>query len=161
MYLPLYYQTEKNIETFGFSDVGVSGTENSPSFNYTIGLSPQFGHEFIMIGLRPDLAHIIICDIVASLKSGLKLELDKIYEGEENAWANLPLMFKACDPQHPDLFGEYAIQLKEFYGKEKPVVQIVMSDRAGLLPGHPDFDHAYMDKRQPLLFKLQNNQTPH
>ena len=49
------------IEMYGAQLMGVA---EDPSFTYTIGLTPKFGAELLIIGLSPRYAHVILNDII-------------------------------------------------------------------------------------------------
>jgi len=135
------------IKSHGQATIGVMGSmENGPSFTYSIGLTAQFSFELLCIGLDPRYATSMINHIAAELRKHEELKLGV----PDDRWANLPTLFmEANEKAH-----EYVIQADEFYGKKVKVVQMVMPDKAGILPTQPGYNHAYMDKFQPLLFKL-------
>lgn len=140
-------QTAEHIAKYGMSVIGVG---DNPSFTYTIGLFERFGFELITVGLNPNTARMIFNHIHHSLKEGFKIELSKIYAGEENPWANLPMKFELAN--HRNMFDKYAVQAWGWWDREIPIYQMVFSDRDGLLPGQAGYDHAYMDPRQTLLY---------
>lgn len=137
--------TQELIRDCGCQVIGVFGTETAPTFSYTIGLTATYGFELIVIGLRPDYATIIFNDIVASLKEFEELKLDV----PDDRWANLPVMFK----ETTDRVRNYVYQADHFYGKPVRVLQMVMSDKNGLLPDASGYDQVYMGNRQTLLYK--------
>lgn len=121
----------------------------SPSFAYTIGLTAEFNFELLVVGLDPTSATTIFNQIAYWMRQGNKLE-----EGEPtDEFTNLPCIFKRCDSRA----HEYVIQADNFYGKSVDVLQLVMSDREGRLPGEPKFDHEYMSKMQPLLYSTASH----
>lgn len=137
----------KDIASHGCSVIGVFGEQGKPPFAYTIGLTATYGFELLVIGLNGEVATMIFNDIVASLQAYETLELNV----PDNRWANLPVMFKEANSKAHD----YVHQADGFYGKQVRVLQMVLSDRQGLLPSHPDFDHAHMAPRQALLYNWE------
>lgn len=128
----------------------------APPFAYTIGLYSQIGYEIILFGIGPDHAQPILNSIAASAKAGLEIPLDTIIpqecaENRMNQWVRAAVMFKQCD--HPDLFETYAIQAKQWYGKDVPVRQLVFPDRFGKFP-HQEGYSPVMAKMQPLLYTM-------
>jgi Domain of unknown function (DUF4262) len=136
----------QDIESRGQSVIGVQGPEG-PSFAYTIGLSTKTGYELLCVGLNPKYSTMIFNDIAETLKKGEALN----FNTPDDRFANLPCMFVEADARA----HEYTVQADNFFNKEVRVVQMVMSDKAGLLPGQPGYDHGHMDKFQPLLFDLE------
>lgn len=134
------------IERVGLQVIGVQG-EGEPTFCYTIGVSEKYGFELICIGLPAQHATTMFNMIVLGyLAEGNTLELNV----PTSRWSNFPCMFKECDD---GLVRKYAVQAFEYYQKPLKMVQMVLSDRKGKLPGDPEFDHAHMDKFQPLLYR--------
>jgi Domain of unknown function (DUF4262) len=134
-----------DIASHGQSVIGVQG-QGDPSFAYTIGLSEKTGFELLCVGLKPQYATMIFNDIADTIKKGGKLE----FNVPDDRFANLPCMFVEANQRA----HEYTVQADQFFGKEVKVVQMVLSDRQGLLPGNPRYDHEHMDKFQPLLFDV-------
>lgn len=133
-----------SIAKHGVQLIGVLGEEDKPSFAYTIGLRSKFGCELLIIGLPMQYVSTILNSIAAQ---AVLPELDM-----PNAeFTNMPVMFKRCTVNLGMLHDEYVCQADRFYGQDVEVVQIVMCDRQGRFPGHREYDHAYMDPRQPLF----------
>lgn len=132
-----------NIAKHGQHLVGVTG--NQP-FTYTVGLLPHAGFEMIVFGLPHTLAGTILNGIAARLRQGVTLEFDKA----DSRFTNMPIKFMKCGPKAQEFIGV----ARRYYavGLDVPMVQIVICDRAGKLPGDPGFDHARMDQMQPLLY---------
>lgn len=141
-----YEGIKENIEKHGCSIVGVGGSPTTPTFAYTIGLSPKIGFEVIMIGVPIQYAHSMLNDIsyIAHRKS---LGLDEPYD----EIGNFPIYFKACDQRA----SEWGVQAERFYEKPVKFAQAVYPDRAGIYPWQDGYDHAYMDPRQPMLFEMK------
>lgn len=138
---------KRGIASHGHAVMGVFSDplRKKPSFAYSIGLYPQYGFEILMIGCSGEAATPIINSVAEALKNGLKFEMLKAY----NHFANLPNLFVLADERA----REYVVQADAYYEKPVPVVQFVMADREGRLPVvNADYDRAYMDKFQPLLW---------
>jgi hypothetical protein len=112
--------------------------------SYTIGLTSEFGFEVIIFGLRPESAKVMLNSLAARLRDYQEFNLDV----PDDRFSNFPVMFKKCN----QTVHEYVVQADEFYGKEIPVIQMILSDRNGRFPGDKDYDHAYMDARQKILY---------
>jgi hypothetical protein len=136
----------------GYALIGVHGTMNSPSFTYSIGASKLYGYEVLMLGLRSTIAAIIINDLMARVKAKELRLVDglNVPDAAVNpAGRPMPALFKLAIPAKVEEYVTIAIR---HFGVQPPFLQILMPDRAGLLPGDPRFDHDYMDPRQPLLY---------
>lgn len=133
----------KNIADYGQHIVGVFSDGAAPHFTYTVGLLPVIGFELLVFGLPLPVAQPVLNDIGAHVRAGRPLDLDKA----ELRFTNLPIKFLACGPKAQQYNGV----AQRFYGREVPMVQVVIADRAGLFPTDAGFDHEYMDGMQPLL----------
>jgi hypothetical protein len=122
----------------------VGGEAGSPPFIYTIGLTSTYGTELLVVGLP-----IKYGSIVNAVAEALPLPLNEPL----TQFTNLPLMLRRCDANRDRLHDEFVCQADAFYGMEVQVVQIVMPDRNGKFPGHHEYEHEYMDPRQPLFYK--------
>jgi hypothetical protein len=133
------------IETINKHGHQLIGTvdEAGRSFTYTIGLTATFGTELLVVGL-PYKYSSIVNDIAKALPLALDVPLTE--------FTNLPLMLKRCTIDFGDLHHEYVVQADNFYGKDVNVVQIVMCDRNGKFPGHPEYEQEYMGPRQRLFY---------
>jgi hypothetical protein len=131
------------ITKHGHQLIGVGGHESGPSFIYTIGLTATYGLELLIVGL-PMKYGSIVNDIAANLPLPLNEPLSQ--------FTNMPLMLRRSNWNHERLHREFVCQADRFYGKEVTVVQIVIPDRNGRFPEHADYDHEYMDPRQPLFY---------
>jgi hypothetical protein len=141
----IHERIQMDIESHGHSVIGVQGS-HAPSFSYTVGLFKEFGFELFCIGLSPKHAMVIFNDIANVLRDGGRID----FNVADDRFSNLPCMFVEADQRA----HEYVIQADDFFDTPVRVVQMVLSDRAGLLPGHRDYDQAYMGPLQPLLFTM-------
>lgn len=137
-------RVQSDIQIYGHSVIGVSGTEDRPSFSYTIGLTARYGVELLMIGLNPKYACMIMNQVADEGLAKMSITTDV----PDARWGNMPLMFKEANQRA----HEYVIQADQFYGKEVRVLQIVMPDRSGKFPHEKGFDSEYMSPLQPLLY---------
>lgn len=134
----------ETIAKYGVQLIGVGGEGSGPPFAYTIGLNSKFGVELLIVGLPLNYVGQILNEI-AALPAFPELDVPNV------DFTNLPVMFKRCTVNTGRLHDEYVVQADVFYGEEVDVVQIVMCDKMGRFPNHREFDHAYMDPRQPLF----------
>ena len=135
---------ERHIQKTGFSIICVSGGSGRAGFCYTIGLSDKYGHEILVFGLPPEHAMPIINHVASSPAfPALDVPLDE--------YTNLPVMFKRCTLDLADLHEQYVCQADNYYGRPVEVVQMILSDRNGRLPGHAEFDQEHMGRIQRLF----------
>ncbi len=143
----LHTDIRKKIDEHGNAVIGVMGERDKPAFSYTIGLSPQYKTELIIVGTNPiygqEFLNYITQEILAK---GVALEIGV----PTDIGANFPAKFQVCQW---DKVVKYAVQAFDFYRTDDvKFMQVVMPDAKGLFPDDPAFDHAYMDPRQPLLY---------
>src|SRR5688572_24743948 len=70
-----------SVDQVGWHVMKVLEDDKGPGFAYSIGLYKTFNHpEIIIVGLKLDLAHILINDIGEDIKKGLKFESGKFYD---------------------------------------------------------------------------------
>jgi len=133
-----------HIKDYGLSIIGVHN-DNGPHFTYSIGLRESLGYELIVSGLSPRYAHTIFTAIYKSFIDGNTLD----FNVPDDRLSNLPVSFEICKPA---LAREYATQAFVYYERDVQVVQMVLSDRSGILPHQEGYDHEYMGKRQHLFY---------
>lgn len=115
---------------------GIFASENTPTYTYTVGISPKFGFELIIMGPRYQIAGYILNEIVTRhLAAGKKLEMNVPQD-----WVgNMPAIFRECDPKKVRELGNQAF---EYYGKEDiKFIQIVIPDREGRFPEDAGYDY--------------------
>lgn len=119
----------------------------TPHFTYTTGIYGQLGFELIVFAMNHRSAGALLNDIAEKLYAGTeKIVLDE----PDLRWCTMPVVFKRCT--HPALHTDFVCVSDAYYGTDVETYQIVLPDRAGYFPWHPEFDHAYMDRMQPTLF---------
>jgi hypothetical protein len=147
-----YQSISKNIECYGFHIQGVLASQDTPPFNYTIGLSEILGFELFMCGLRNDAAAHIMTDLAKIMISRGEHLPDCVVPKE--IVANQPLMVATCTKELEWLWSDFTIQIERYYGTRRMVVQVLMSDKEGRVPTDEDFDIEYMAKFQPIFCEV-------
>jgi hypothetical protein len=127
------------IREYGFTVIGIF--DSNPSFSYTVGLSPKIGYEILVFGLPPEIACIILNLVYKKIDT-------LVVNTPDPRFANMPLMFKIADQRAQ----EFVVQASQYYRKPVNVMQLVLCDKTGNFPDQPNYDHVYMDPRQPILF---------
>lgn len=135
---------KRYIDEFGLVVLGVAAGLEKSTFCYTIGLTEKFGHELIVNGLPMQVAGHIFNAIA-------KKDVFPDFDVPTDEFTNVPVMFKRCTLDLQDLHNEYICQADRYYGRDVEVVQMVLSDRNGRLPGHVEFDQAHMGSLQRLF----------
>jgi len=124
------------IAKYGHTVLGVLGSEDSPEFAYTIGLTEKYGHpELLIIGTAMATSQILLNAIADRIKAG-----DKIKDGTLlTEIANLPLVIKEISV---DAASEYALQAINRY-KETHLVpaffQVVYPNKDGVFPWESNY----------------------
>ena len=156
--------TRLEVAKFQTVNIGVSDNPKDESpFIYSIGLLQNFNHpEIIITGLPLRVAHVFLNEFREVIKTGLRIEPEKIYT--EFSQGNLPLVFKTVAKNFQPAFLGYGL---DYYRTFEPdlfrrfsAFQMVWSDTKGRFPWEPGFE--FIRKIQPLLFeqtkKLTNSQ---
>lgn len=138
-----------DVKRVGWHAVGVAEEADRPPFVYSVGLYLSFGHpELIVVGLRPNVGHALIADVVERLRAGSHVSWDTRYS---DIVENFDVVFKVMDESK---FREYLGYALWFYRSllpdSFPTLQLVWPDRSGSFPWEPGFDPA-LAERQPLL----------
>ena len=137
-----------DIATLGFSTIAVG--DPSGTFAYTVGFT-ELGHPEILIsGLRGEICHQLFWEMFKLIKGG------KRYVAGETVTelANLPTAFR---PLRQSAAREFACQaLFRYEGTDKvpTFLQMVMPDKAGLMPWEAGFDKYAMRGQRHLWVQL-------
>ena len=71
-----------NVKKYGLHIIQVFGAENYPQFSYTIGLYENYLHpEIIIIGLRHELAQVLLNNMAHDIKNGKTYHVGEFHEG--------------------------------------------------------------------------------
>ena len=136
----------KDIDSHGWHVLKIMEDDNGPGFCYSVGLFKTFNHpEIIIIGLKLDLAHLLINNIGEDIRSGKTFSSGKFYKDILDSYECL--MLEADKKFYKDYLG-YA---KWFYENENfPVLQCIYPTIKGVFP----WDKSWPDNiknLQPLL----------
>lgn len=137
-----------DIQTYGFSALGVIGDQGTPHCMYTIGLFPDIMAELILFGLRPDQATHVFHLIVNRRKAGTVFSSGHMYEGIAQDY---PLYFHQVEREH---YPRYVVAALRWHQdtREFPLLQVVWPDPAKRFPWQPGFEERFKAD-QPLLFR--------
>ena len=103
---------EATIEKYGFQVLWVAG-EGGTSFCYTIGVWESYKlPEIIIVGLKTDIAHHVLNNVVNELSCGRIFETNVDYEGFVQ---DFPMMFK---PVHQSNIHDYFGTAIRYYGTD-------------------------------------------
>jgi hypothetical protein len=140
---------KEQIEKYQVCVLGVF--DATPQFSYTIGMSTLFGFEVILFGMDPRHATMMINDLTDYLKAGNPLLLNT----PTKKFTKIPILVPFKFQTVPDgMMSEYAMQAFLYYRNPSiPFVQMVMADKNGKFPEDAKYDHKFMDRMQPLLYR--------
>ena len=139
--------TKINIEKYGLQVMGVSSTDYSPSFSYSVGLYESHQHpEIICFGLPTNLAHVIINDVADLIKNGDRIVphqeyYDKIFK-ESRA------QFLPVNPKN--IKDYFYVALNYYQHNNFSALQLVWTDRNDKFPWEDGFEEKFIYD-QPLL----------
>jgi hypothetical protein len=138
------------IAEHGFSVMAVFASEKSPGFAYTVGLTESAKHpELLIFGLPPQMAHIVMHNLVARIKQG------DVYRDSDlivDVLSHLPIAAKSIATEKA---ADYTVQLFNYYaGRPLPptVLQLVLPDTRGQFPWSERFEERYRSM-QPALWE--------
>jgi len=141
-----------DIEEHGLHVIHVLEDENGPGFTYSIGLFHNYQHpEIIMIGLKKDLAHILINNIAYDVKQGQTYKSGTYYSAILD---NYECLMLEVDRKNYD---EYVGQAIRFYkNNDFPLLQCVYPTIKGAYPWEDTWpeDIKYL---QPILSNINLN----
>lgn len=113
----------------------VVSTGNPPLLSYTVGLTPRLGYEVYVVCLPPDAAQPILNRLAALLLHDERPDHEDI---EQVANAPLRLRFLSAEDSK-DHAGRFRMIEALGYAPQR-IRQLLLPDRAGRFPGHPDYD---------------------
>lgn len=129
-------QLEANIEKFGWTFMGVFGTEDQPitNFVYTIGLTEKGMPEVFVSGnfapqSMQSIAGTVAQEFADHALAGTEPEL-----GEREDLFNLKVELRVVHDTDKCNIA------RKFYGDRVRVVQVIWSDKEGRLPGEEGYD---------------------
>lgn len=135
-----------DIEEYGWHVLKILAEGEEPGFCYSVGLYNSFKHpEIVIIGLRPELAHVLVNNIGEDIKNGLKLESGKFYS---NILDNFDcLMINVDKDKYEEYFG---YGLWYYRDTHFPVLQCIYPTIKGIYPWEDNWPKD-IKSLQPLL----------
>lgn len=134
----------ETIKEYGWYVALFESDDYLPSFAYTIGLYKTYNHpEIIAFGLSADVLGSLLNVVGESVKSGVKIETNKIYK---DFIENSSLQFLPVLKEH---YSEYLGYGSAYYGnRDYPVIQMVWPDKEEKYPWEKGFneDWLYLQK---------------
>ncbi len=124
-----------DIREFGHHVMLVGAGEDIPEFAYSIGLFETYGHpEVIILGLKFELAHVLINNIAYDIKNGKRWVSNEFHEGVLDDF----LCYFGYVPQ--EKYPDYVGWARWFYeGDDFPLLQCVYPTVLGKFPWDNDF----------------------
>ncbi len=75
-------KTISDVKKYGLHIVQVFESEENPEFSYTVGLFESYLHpEIIVIGLKRELAHVLLNNMAYDIKNGKNYTVGEFHEG--------------------------------------------------------------------------------
>jgi len=135
-----------DIGQFGWHVLKVLEDDNGPGFAYSVGLFKTFKHpEIIIIGLKLDLAHILINNIGEDIKKGKRYESGQLYNNILDDFKCL--MFDVPKEKYKKYVG-YGLWYYE--GDNFPLLQCIYPTVNGIYPWEKEWPEDIIDL-QPIL----------
>lgn len=124
-----------DIREHGIHVVAVAEDDEGPGFAYSIGLFENYAHpEVIIIGLRTDLAHLLLNNMAFDIKEGKSFTAGEFHEGVLDDF----ICYFGEVPQ--ELHREYVGWARWFYeGNNFRLLQCVYPTVQGVFPWEKNF----------------------
>ncbi|MBK8110785.1 MAG: DUF4262 domain-containing protein [Saprospiraceae bacterium] len=135
-----------DIAQFGSHVLKVMEDDNGPGFAYSVGLFKTFNHpEIIIIGLKPDLAHILINNIGEDIKKGKQYQSALLYTDILDDFKCLML-----DVPRESYKKYVGYGLWYYEGDKFPLLQCIYPTVKGIYPWEKEWPEDIIDL-QPIL----------
>jgi len=135
-----------DIDKYGWHVLKIFEADKGPGFVYSVGLFKTYNHpEIIIVGLKLDLAHILINNIGEDIKNGLRFQSGQMYN---DILDNFKCLMIDVKKEH---YKEYVGNGLWYYeGDNFPLMQCIYPTVKGIYPWEKDWpeDIKYL---QPIL----------
>lgn len=136
-----------DIDSIGWHVIKVPEDFEGPGFAYTVGLFKSYNHpELIIFGLPIEVMHKILNNICSLIQSGEEMKSDSIRDGVLKS--GIHIKFKTASEEK---LKDYVIQMKLFYQKNIPTLQVLWPDKLNKL-SDDDLCDAIVKNKQPRLY---------
>jgi len=135
-----------DIESVGWHVLKVLEDEKGPGFAYSVGLFKTYQHpEIIIIGLKLDLAHLLINNISEEVKKGKRYQPEQLYTDILDDFKCLMLNV------HKEHYHQYVGYVKWYYaGNNFPLMQCLYPTVKGIYPWENEWPED-LRNLQPIL----------
>jgi hypothetical protein len=139
-------RTLENIARFGCSVLHIPEEDDLPPFSFSVGITKSAAApELIVIGLRQELAQILINDYHQRVQAG------EVFRAGERYTGFLEGFEVALERVAESFYEEYLGYNLGFYaGPNFEVLQLIYPNTEGIWPWQPEADAGFR-ARQPLL----------
>ena len=147
----LNQEVQDNIDKFGLNVRHVLAEDDLPPFSYSIGLFKSYGHpEIIMIGLKQQLAHILINNMAADIKNG---KVFTPFKYEADILDDFNCYIIEVEKSNYDAHVGGAQQY--YKGDGFPLLQCIYPTVKGIYPWEDEWPESMKDL-QPILGSIDN-----
>jgi hypothetical protein len=135
-----------DIHKFGWHVLNVTDDNRGPRFSYSVGLFKTFGHpEIVIVGLKHELAHVLINNIGFDIKNGMKYQSGQFYADILDDFQCL--MIEVNKKYYREHVG-YALWY--YKGDNFPLLQCIYPTVNGIYPWEKEWPEDIRDL-QPIL----------
>ena len=140
---------QNNIDKFGLSVRHILAEADLPPFSYSIGLFKSYGHpEIIIIGLKQELAHVLINNMAYDIKEG---KVFVPFEYTADVLDNFNCYLIEAEKLNYD---EYVGGAQQYYeGDGFPLLQCIYPTVSGIFPWEKEWPED-IKNLQPILGPL-------
>ncbi|MBB6048811.1 hypothetical protein HNQ39_000573 [Armatimonas rosea] len=136
----------EKIASFGCSVVHIPAEDDLPPFSFSVGITKTVAApELIVIGLRQELAHVLINDYYEHLRGGETFRAGERYAGFLEGFD--VVMARVAESFYEEYLG---YNLGFYEGANFEVLQLIYPNTQGFWPWEAEAD-AWFRARQPLL----------
>jgi len=143
-------EVQDNIDKFGLNVRHVLAENDLPPFSYSIGLVKSYCHpEIIIVGLKQQLAHLLINNMATDIKKG---KVFVPFKYEPNILDDFNCYFIEVEKSNYD---QYVGGAQQYYkGDEFPLLQCIYPTIKGIYPWEEKWPES-IKNLQPILGPLK------
>jgi phage terminase large subunit-like protein len=121
-------ERRKEMAEYGFVPQAVGGSEDQPSFLYTIGLTETWNHpELFVVALNPQQAYEIVADFVERIDDGERFDAPAFV-------SDILTVPVAVRPLEQEAVNNNSGIAQDMLGRTISAVQVYWPDKTGLMP---------------------------
>jgi hypothetical protein len=141
----------KSVEANGWHCISVDADEDSPGFQYTVGLTSKWSHpDAIVFGLSAQQGYSLLNSLVSDVRGGKSYAQNGLYDG---LFENVKVAVRRVHPNQHEMYFGYAMGHCRLVGRAGSLeaIQLLWPDKAGRFSFESGCDSA-TTHAQPSLY---------